>query len=228
MEKFKVSIKEKLTKDVANTTVSVDVPRLVTNVIILDLDGNVLWKKKDNENSATVLVRDYLCVLSNILNVDEFPIVRYEELTKDMESVFGMQFKKFLSEVSSDYPGMMNILKCMNQGFIVPSISLLKQCFKTVGYDFLDIKGKWKFTVTTSPSTIVITSNRWERSTPEQFHFCWDLSITLSKDGLEYIDSDMYITEISFIREDTTILQKKSIFETIIEIYSPTEENNII
>jgi len=136
--------------------------------------------------------------------------------------------KKFLSEASLDYPGIMNILKCMNQGFIVPSISFLKQCFRTVGYDFLDIKGKWKYTVTTSPTTIIITSNRWERSTPEQFHFCWEVSITLSKDGLEYIDSDMYITEISFIREDTTLLQKKSIFETIIEIYSPNEENNII
>jgi hypothetical protein len=223
-EGVKTQIEARFSKKVEDTTIPIDLPRLLPNTRIVDVSGKVLWSKNENENQATS-VYNFLSELSTgVFNLYKPSFQRYEEYTKDMENAYPPQLKKYLLDIEGDYPGVFNVLRCMTQGFIVPSVTYLKKLFSVAKYDFLDIGG-WKYTILPTVDNIVVTSKRWERSTPEDFRFCWILSITFNREGTKFLSCEMFITKIKFTREDTTDHQKKLIMDTIDDIYRPKQKN---
>jgi len=159
----------------------------------------------------------------DILNLDKEPLQKYDKYTKDLDIVFAEQFKKFLLDIESNkqYNGLLNILKCMTQGIIVPSVTYLTKLFLSAKYNFLDGGNVWKFVIELTENHIVITSKRWERSSPEAFNFHWSLKMKLERDASKMVSTELSIKKIKFIREDITEHQKKSIMDTIQEIYKP-------
>jgi len=215
----------KFSKKISELPLSVDIPRLFPLTSILDKNGNKIW---DNRSAPRVShLQDFLILIAQYLNQpkneDDVRNRFYEFVPQNVEVSHshvpnGLKgFFNFLGEEN----GLIGILKCINQDIIVPAVTVLKFAFFTSLINYFEIRGKWDVIIKFNENNITVTNKRWERSSPEAFNFCWDVSFILNTEATKLIDTKLEISKIDFITEISEE-QREIYMEVMRPFYNPT------
>jgi len=209
-------------------TLHLDFPRLISLTSIKDkTTGNELWKRCDPDvplNMEQVL--QFFVAMCHAVGIDSEVISSkfFEYFTRDntiVKTEFPFELLKFLTEVITDGSPLAGILKLVNQDIIVPAVSVLRYLFYTAEINYFEIRGKWKVSIDSYNDKLVVTTKRWERSSPEGFNFKWEVAYMMNKQGTELMSTNLSITKIDYTIQGVSDEQKEQLLELLKDLYRP-------
>jgi len=200
----------KFNKKIADLPLHVDFPRLFSLTTIIGEDGNRIWEqyRSEGENKApakTDHFYQFFIILSQKLKQSEDYIKNsfFDFIPQGLEinnNDIPSNLKNFLNSLGEDN-GIVGVLKCINQDIIVPAVTFLKFTLFMAKLNYFEIRGKWEIVIEFKDDGITITNRRWERSHPELFNFCWEITFFLNKEATALQNTKIEITDIEFVKE---------------------------
>jgi hypothetical protein len=197
----------KFNKPVSSLPLHVDFPRLFHVVNVIDKDGNKIWESKSLPKVNQML--DFFLLLANNLNGNDMDNIRdkfYQYIPQDVDANNNdvpPKLKEYFKDVIGEESGIIGILKCINQDIIVPAVTILKFAFFMAKINYFEIRGKWDIDIQFTETNTIITNKRWERSSPEAFNFCWEVSFILNKEATKLENTELSISQIEYIKDQT-------------------------
>jgi len=211
----------KFVKPLSETPVHVDFPRLFTRIRIFNRD-EILWQK-DDANRVLDDMLEFFLLLGGLLGLDtdiisklyseKFP-TELSETRNELPNVL----KEFLNAIGDD-SGIVGILKCCTQAIIVPAVMIIKVTFMSAALNYFEIGGKWQIDIKFYDDYILVNHERWERTSPDLFHFSWVLSLKLGRTAKSLQDTDLFISEIRYIIEDVDESKKLKVRDQLKQLY---------
>jgi len=169
-----------------------------------------------------------LATILQVGNVDEIASRFYDFFPRDKalgSNEIPFVLNDFIEQVLVPcHSPIVNVLKCMNQGILVPAVSILKFLFFASEVNYFEIRGKWKIDIEEFHDKILVSHKRWERSDPEGFNFKWELGFILGKEDAQLINTNLNITKIRYTSDEVTDDLKGQLLELIKDIYKPSDE----
>jgi len=154
--------------------VSIDVPRLVMKMKIIDKNGQLVLDGNQNQKTEPIpgelpltkqqLIKKILLVLANQLGEDEQVIQeQYNTYVKDNAGDIPGPLNRFLKNVMGEENKVVKVLKACNQSILAPAVVRLKlKIAKKLPYK--DMRGAWSIAIHVNQNDLIVFHRKNEIS----------------------------------------------------------------
>lgn len=176
-EKFLERLQELLQRKVENSTVAVDIPRLIKNIIIVDNEENLTFMQNTNSDKNKELHK----LLNKLTTSFDNKKVSEDENFEDVDLL--KEFFKNLGDASKTILS----LKAVSQSVIILPVTFIRLQIPKI--TFKDTRDGWKIEINIKEKSI--THKRKEqvfnpKNLSVMFEFSWDFKVQFKKDTFEF------------------------------------------
>jgi len=146
--------------------------------------------------------------------------VHLPEGTTDTGGLLGSCIHSLFSNLIGENNSVTKIVKFINQGIVVPAVTILRLLFMKMKIIYKDCRGQWDVSLNFESDKIIITHKKWEETIPVKFEFCWHLQIELSRDCKVIENVRLFIQTIKFVNTPTHE-EENNIYSVLTDLYVP-------
>jgi len=222
-------VEQKWNRPLEQTAVKTDFPRML-NRISIEENGEEIWKPlylREDKGSKEIAMKELLMSLAEKLGEGETKsslehsfFVHLPEGTTDTGGLLGTCVNSIFSNLIGEDNSVTNIVKFINQGIVVPAVTILRLLFMKMKIIYKDCRSQWDVSINFQHDKIIITHKKWEETLPPNFEFCWHFRIELSRDCKIIENARLLIHTIKFVNTPSHEV-RTSLFSALTDLYVP-------
>jgi hypothetical protein len=222
-------VEQKWNRPLDQTAVKTDFPRML-NRISIEENGEEIWipvYKREEKSSKEKIMKAILITLAEklqereiISRLDQSFCVHLPEGTTDTGGLLSTCVNSIFSNLIGEDSSVTKIAKFINQGIVVPAVTILRLLFMKMKIVYKDCRGQWDVSINFQPDKVIITHKKWEETLPANFEFCWHFRIELSRDCKMIENARLLIQTIKFVNTPSH-KERNSLYSALNDLYAP-------
>jgi len=183
------AVQQKFKQEADNHILSHDLARLLKNIQITSVSGDILSSRPTSKQPTRELIKLFLLTLSNAIGDVETANKVEEVFTEHPNNIFTIfgELQHFLQLDKVSSSATKKVLLLINQSIIAPIYLEIKKRFEKLKKPVTDVNGTWNIDITilTNTGLVQVVHSKRARSTSSEFSFSWFLSIFLQTSDTE-------------------------------------------